>query len=411
MQLDISNGVILDKYKPYTVNYKNRYEVYYGGAGSGKSYFVTQKILVKCLTDKRKILVVRKVGATLRDSVWQLFLDIIGDWELYNLVKINKSEFSITFLHNDSKILCKGLDDPEKIKSIAGITDIWIEEATELKEEDFMQLDLRMRSTADSQQIYLSFNPVSKVNWVYRKWFADKTIKHKNTLILKSTYKDNNRLPKEYIEQLENKINNNPYWYKVYALGEFATLDKLVFNNFEIKDFDKKIKGKHIVGMDFGFTNDPSTIIDSVVDDKNKIIYVCNEYFAEGKTNDELAKQVKDMGLSKSIIYADSAEQKSIEEIKRYGIYNIHPAKKGPDSVIHGIQSLQQYKIIIHPSCEQIAIEFNNYTWQKDKKTDEYINKPIDDYNHGIDALRYSLQCLTNTVNVLDKDYIFGGKL
>ena len=409
MQLNLSNGVILDKYKPYLQDYNNRCEVYYGGAGSGKSYFISQKILLKCLMEKRKVLTIRKVGATLRDSVWQLFLDIIDQWQLNKIVKLNKSEFSITFMHNDSKILCKGLDDPEKIKSIAGITDIWIEEATELKESDFMQLDLRLRSKAKNQQIYISFNPVSKANWVYKKWFETPNEYYDNTFILKTTYKDNDKLPYDYVKQLEDKINNNPYWHKVYALGEFATLDKLVFNNFEIKDFDKKIKGKHIVGIDFGFTNDPSTIIDSVLDEQNKTIYICNEYFAQGKTNDELAQVIKDMGLAKSTIFADSAEQKSIEEIKRFGIYNIHPAKKGPDSIRQGIQKLQQYKIIIHPTCEQIAIEMNNYTWQRDKSSNEYINKPIDAYNHGIDALRYSLQCIQNTISTVDKNYIFGG--
>jgi phage terminase large subunit len=149
--------------------------------------------------------------------------------------------------------------------------------------------------------------------------------------------------------------------------------------------------------MDFGFVNDVSTVVASIIDEANKRIYVFKEWGATNKTNDELAAIISSLGFSKSVIVADSAEQKSIEEIKRLGVTRIKPCVKGPDSIIHGIQRLQQYEIIIHPSCVELLVEMDNYAWIKDKKTGEYVNKPQDAFNHYIDALRYSLQCVDNS--------------
>ena len=298
-------------------------------------------------------------------------------------------------LPNGSMFLFKGLDDSEKIKSITDITDIFCEEATELLEDDFTQLDLRLRALEDDLQIIVSFNPVSKVNWVYRKWFADKDKVYENTLILHTTYKNNKFLPESYIKALEEKQRTNYVYYKIYALGEFATLDKLVFTNWKVKEFDHtQLDGELIVGLDFGFINDTSALVASILDEDAKKIYVFQEWGAKGKTNQELAAIIKNLGFAKSIIIADAAEQKSIEEIKREGVRRIKACTKGPDSIIHGIQELQNYEIIVHPDCEEIKVEFENYSWQKDKQTGLYINKPIDAFNHYIDALRYSLQCV-----------------
>ena len=152
--------------------------------------------------------------------------------------------------------------------------------------------------------------------------------------------------------------------------------------------------GELCIGLDFGFVNDISALVASIVDDENKRIYIFQEWGDTNKTNEELAKVISSLGFAKSSIIADAAEPKSIEEIKRKGINRIRACTKGPDSIVHGIQKLQQYEIIVHPKCEGIITEFENYSWQKDKKTNEYINKPIDSFNHFIDALRYSLQCI-----------------
>lgn len=402
INLNINKKVFNEVYFPYLNKYADRYEVYYGGAGSGKSVFVCQKIIVKACISKRKVLVIRKFATTLKDSVFQLFLDILKKWQLYSYCKVNLSTYTIT-LPNGSVFLFKGLDDREKIKSITDITDIWCEEATELAEDDFTQLDLRLRANVANLQLFLSFNPVSKVNWVYRKWFAEKKT-YKNTMILHTTYKDNRFLPADYIAALEEKQKSNYTYYKIYALGEFCTLDKLVFTNWRTAEFNHaEIKGSLLVGLDFGFINDTSALVASVLDEVNKKIYIFKEWGDTGKTNQELAAVIKALGFSKSVIIADSAEQKSIAEIKKEGIIKIKESKKGKDSIIYGIQKLQNYEIIVHPLCRGIITEFENYSWKKDKNTGLYINEPIDMFNHYIDALRYSLQCVTTklkTANV-----------
>nr|DAJ70454.1 MAG TPA: terminase large subunit [Caudoviricetes sp.] len=171
INIKLSKKLFNETYYPYLLDYKHRYEVYYGGAGSGKSVFVAQKLIFKALNQKRKILVIRKVGTTLKDSVFQLINDTLKEWKIYNLCQVNLSTYTIT-LPNDSVFLFKGLDDREKIKSITDITDIWCEEATELAEDDYTQLDLRLRALKPDLQLICSFNPVSKANWVYKKWFA-----------------------------------------------------------------------------------------------------------------------------------------------------------------------------------------------------------------------------------------------
>lgn len=325
-------------------------------------------------------------------------------FNVYNDCIINLTTYTIT-LPNGSIILCKGLSDSERIKSIVGLTDLWIEEATEINLDEFTQLDLRLRAMDDDLQIFLSFNPVSKLNWVFKKWFADDVIVGDDTLILRTTYRDNNFLPAAYIKALEDKAKSNPNYYRVYTLGEFVTLDKLVFYNWRVEEFNHtEIKGQLLIGMDFGFINDISAIVSSLLDEENKKIYVFREWGDTGKTNQELTAVIKALGFSKSVIVADSAEQKSIEEIKRAGVPKIRPAKKGKDSIIHGIQRLQNYEIIIHPTCEGIKTELENYTWKKDKATGEYTNEPIDLYNHYIDALRYSLQCAVARVKTMDKN-------
>lgn len=389
IKLNIARSLFNDAYYPYLFDYSNRYEVYYGRAGSGKSVFITQKILCKACTSKRKVLVIRKYATTLKDSVFQLFVDQLKKWKIYKFCKVNMSTYTIT-LPNESVLLFKGLDDPEKIKSITDITDIWCEECSELSLDEFTQLDLRLRAQSGNLQIFVSFNPVSKQNFVYQKWFANGT--PDNTFVLHTTYKDNKFLPKEYIDALLEKQKSNPTYYKIYALGEFCTLDKLVYYNWKVEDFDHtQIKGKLLVGLDFGYTNDPTALVASVMTDKK--IYIFREWVDTNKTNPQIAQVIKSLGLQKSTIICDSAEPKSIQELRQNGVYAARESTKGPDSIIHGIQKLWEYEIIVHPSCTETITEFENYAWQKDKTTGEYINKPIDQFNHCMDALRYSLQC------------------
>ena len=413
MKLIIHKNIFNDIYLPHLKDFTKRYEVYYGGAGSGKSYFVAQKLVIKALTDRRKVLVLRKVGRTVKNSVFQLILDTLDLFHIKDKCKINKTDFSIE-LPNGSIFLCSGLDDPEKIKSIAGLTDAWLEEATEFTQDDFNQIDLRIRDPlAKDQQLILSFNPVSKASWCYLQFFAENPELDEfrsKVEIVKSNYTNNPHLPQAYVDSLLLLKATNPVYYGIYALGDFGSLDKLVYSNWQKFEFNKEdIKGDLIIGLDFGYTNDPTALVAAIVNAEENRIYVFKEWGGTGLLNDDIAKNIIDFGFAKSIIKADSAEQKSIDEIKRAGVLRISPCTKGQGSILQGIQKLQQYELVIHPDCKEILNELQNYAWEKDKQTNEYINKPIDKYNHYLDALRYALQCLDERVPLrsMDKKMLF----
>lgn len=413
MKLVIHKNIFNDIYLPHLTDFSKRYEVYYGGAGSGKSYFVAEKLVVKALTDRRKVLVLRKVGRTVKNSVFQLILDTLDLLKIKDKCKINKTDFSIE-LPNGSVFLCSGLDDPEKIKSIAGLTDAWLEEATEFTQDDFNQIDLRIRDPfAKNQQLILSFNPVSKASWTYLQFFAENPELDEfrsKVEIVKSNYTHNPHLPQAYVDSLLLLKATNPVYYGIYALGDFGSLDKLVYSNWQKFDFNKEdIKGDLIIGLDFGYTNDPTALVAAIVNHEENRIYVFQEWGGTGLLNDEIAQAIKDLGFAKSVIKADSAEQKSIDEIKRAGVYRISPCVKGQGSVLQGIQKLQQYEICVHPDCKETLNELQNYCWEKDKQTNEYINKPVDKYNHYLDSLRYAMQCLDERIPLrsMDKKMLF----
>ena len=279
--------------------------------------------------------------------------------------KVNRTDFTIE-LYNGSSFLFAGLDDPEKIKSITGLTDAWLEEATEFSVDDFSQIDLRIRhETAKDQMVILSFNPVSKANWCYKNFFSPDADKEflKKCKIVKTTYLDNPHLPQTYIDTLLLLEKTNPAYYKIYCLGEFGSLEKLIYNNWQVMDFNAdKIKGQLMCGLDFGYTNDPSAFVASLLVPEEQRIYVFKEWGGTGYLNDEIAKSIKEMGFAKSLICADSSENKSIDEIKRAGIRRIFPCAKGKGSILQGIQKLQQYELIIHPSCEALIEELQNYS-------------------------------------------------
>lgn len=403
IKLNIKSSVFLPVYQPYIQDYSYRYNVYYGGRGSGKSIFIHQKLLIKGLKEKRTILLMRKYGTTLKFSVWKELKEAVARFNLTKYFVFYESDYSAVCKLNGTVFKCLGLDDAEKIKGFSEVSDVLLEEATEFTVEDFELIDGTVRSIGYDLplQLYFLFNPVSKVNWVYKYFGFDTGIVPPNTFILKTTYLDNPHLSKDYIERMENMKLTNPTRWKIEALGDFVSLDRLVYNNWRVEEFDNtKTPGELCLGLDFGYVNDVSALTASLLDEENKKIYVFKEWGDTGKTNEELAAIISSMGFSKSTIIADSAEMKSIEEIRRKGIQRIKPAVKGPDSILHGIQKLQQYQLIIHPSCVETITELENYSWQKDKKTNEYINKPIDNFNHYLDSLRYSIQCVDKTKKI-----------
>lgn len=312
MKIIVHPNIFNKVYLPHLENWDKRYQVYYGGAGSGKSHFVAQALVYKALKGCRKILVLRKVNRTTKASTFQLLLDTLAQFQISEYCKINRTDFTIT-LPNGSQFLCMGLDDPEKIKSIVGLTDAWLEEATEFTADDFSQVDLRVRHpSAPNQNLYLSFNPVSKANWCYLRFFADDPKLadfRKNVEVIHTNYKDNPHLPQSYIDALLMMKATNEVYYNIYALGEFGSLDKLVYNNWQKSDFDyKKIKGNLLCGLDFGYTNDPTAFVASILCEAEKRIYIFSEWGGIGFLNNEIADGIKSKGFSKALIIADSAE-------------------------------------------------------------------------------------------------------
>lgn len=389
-------------------DYKSFTEVHYGGASSGKSHGVVQKVVLKALKDwqyPRKVLWLRKVGATVKDSIFEDVKSCLVDFRIYDQCKVNHSEYRIE-LPNGAQFLFKGLDNSEKIKSIKGISDIVMEEASEFTLDDYTQLTLRLRDRKHKdKQIYLMFNPVSKANWVYKTFFIRKP---SNTTVYQSTYKDNRFLDELTKENIEELAERNPAYYKIYALGEFATLDKLVFPKYTktVINRESVMELPSYFGLDFGYVNDPSAFLHVKIDEDNKKLYIMSEYVKKQLLNDQIAKIITNLGYSKETIYADSAEQKSVAELRKHGLRNVIAVKKWPDSVINGIQYILQYEIIVDESCVKTIEEFENYTWKKDKQTNEYINEPCDSYNHCIDAIRYALSTIifkTRKEKLIDK--------
>jgi phage terminase large subunit len=380
-------------------DYETKLAVHYGGGSSGKSHGVYQKYVYKALKQwsiPRHVVVWRKVGATLRDSSFQHVKDVLAQFQILEYCKIHDTSMTIT-LPNGAQFQFKGIDSSEKIKSLKGVSDNIIEEATELNADDFTQIILRTRDkTHKYRQTSLMFNPVSKLNWVYKYFFLQPVDVHGAT-IYQSTYKDNRFIDQDTVDNLERLKNRNPAYYRIYALGEFATLDKLVFPVYEKRLISKdEVATLPIyLGLDFGFINDPSALAILRYDEPNKTVYVTDEYVKENLLNDQIASAITVLGYSKEIIHADSAEQKSIEEIRRAGIARIQAVKKGPDSIIQGIQWLQQNKIVVSELCFKTIEELENYTWKKDKATQEYTNEPVDSYNHSIDAIRYAISELS----------------
>ncbi|MCK4025904.1 PBSX family phage terminase large subunit [Streptococcus iners] len=375
-------------------DYSTFTEVHYGGASSGKSHGVIQKVVFKACQDwkhPRKILFLRKVGATVYDSIFEDVKQCLDYFQILDKCKVNNSAYRIE-LPNGAQFIFKGLDNPEKIKSIKGISDVVMEEASEFTLDDYTQLTLRLRDKKHKmKQIFLMFNPVSKVNWVYNAFFVKKP---KNTVVYQTTYKDNRFLDKITRENIEELANRNEAYYKIYALGEFATLDKLVFPKYEKKLLNKD-NMRHLpsyFGLDYGFINDPSAFLHVKIDDENRKLYIMEEYVRKNLTNDKISEVIQSLGYAKEEIRADSAEKKSNQELRNSGIPRIIDAKKGPGSVMQGIQYILQYDIVVDERCVKTIEELENYTWKKDKATNEYINEPVDSYNHCLDAVRYAIQ-------------------
>ena len=382
-------------------NFKGRYRVVKGSRGSKKSTTISMWIIYNMMKyPLANTLVVRRVFNTHKDSTYTQLKWASNNLGVSHLWKFSKSPLEATYIPTGQKILFRGLDDPMSITSITvehgHLCWCWFEEAFQvMNEDDFNKIDMSIRGEMPPgyfKQITLSFNPWSEKHWLKRRFFD---IKDDDILASTTTYKCNEYLGEDDIQVFEKMKLNNPRRYNIEGLGNWGIAEGLVYENFEelefnIEDIKRRNNIKSAFGLDFGYTNDPTAFICTLVDLDNKEIYIFDEHYQKAMTNKMISDMIKYKGYSKEMIIADSSEPKSIDDIQRNGIYRILPAKKGKDSILNGIQFIQDFKIYVHPKCENTIVELSNYVWSN--KEGVNINKPIDEYNHLMDALRYALE-------------------
>jgi phage terminase large subunit len=398
--VEIHPEVFNDAYIPHLTN-TARTQIFYGGSGSGKSVFLAQRCVFDLMQGGRNYLVVRQVGRTIRGSVFTEIVRVISQWGLIGLFTINKSDMLIT-CRNGFQIIFAGLDDAEKLKSLTpakgAITDIWAEEATECERDTIKQLYKRQRGGDSSiaKRLTMSFNPILQSHWIYEDYFKGISLTDTQTSyqspdlsILKTWYIHNRFLTPEDVQDLTKETDS--YYYQVYTLGNWGVLGNVIFTNWRVEDLSEMREQftNHRHGLDFGFSSDPAALVVSHYDTKRKTIYIFDELYEKGLTNNLLAAEaVKKIGHG--LVICDSSEPKSIRELNDCGI-NAVGASKGKDSVIYGIQWLQQQTIIVDASCVNMKNELTQYHWKEDKNG-VAMRQPIDKHNHLIDALRYAYE-------------------
>lgn len=356
-----------------------RINVVYGGAGSGKSFSVAQHLLKKFLMEKdKKILITRKTLPSLKITAWSLILERLREWGIP--VEINKSELTIKFGNNE--ILAKSLDDPEKIKSFEA-NYIWIEEATELDKEDLDQLDLRLRRESKDgvpNQIFLTFNPIDAFHWCITTLIQGN---RDDVAVHHSTYKDNPFCTLEYAKRLEDFINQDENFYRIYTLGEPGVLENVIYKNYCSAPFPSILNDEPFYGLDFGFNN-PSCLIQCII--RDMVPYVKELIYESHLTNSDLIDRMKEFKIGSSApVYCDAAEPQRIEELNKAGFWAV-PADK---SVKDGIDYVKRYRIHISPDSPNTLAEIRAYSYRK--KGEQVIDEPVKFRDHAMDAIRYAL--------------------
>ena len=390
VQLNLKKSLFTPKFFPYLTDYSHRWEMYMGSAGSAKSYFITQKLIVRAVNQPIRILVCRRYATTLRNTCFSLFKEILAKWKLTPYVKINESDFRIRFTHNGSEILFIGLDDETKLLSLNNIGAIFIEEAFEVPQAIVEQLNLRLRGKTENQQILLAWNPISKDSWLYNFSVVNPP---ENSIFIHSTFRDNPFLNAEYVAALEELYTRNPQKARIFCDGEWGINDEgLVLKNWITEEFNPMELAatglQHRAGCDLGFV-DKTAVIDSLYDAENRTIYVFNEFYKSGCQLDEVVEAIREMQLTKTKLYVDAAEPRTIQFFRKEGL-NAVASAKGRDSVRSGIEFLKNHKIVVHPSCKNFIHELENFSYIKSKQTGEFTNDTTHEYSHAIDACRYA---------------------
>lgn len=397
INLNLKKSLFVPKFFPLLLDYSHRWEVYMGSAGSSKSYFITQKIIVRCCREKIKVLVCRRTATTLRNTCFSLFKDILAKWKIAPYVKVRETDFNIKF-PNGSEIIFMGLDEETKLLSLNNIGAIFIEEAFEVPKPIVEQLNLRLRGNTKNQQIYMAFNPISKNHWLYDFCEVNPP---SNFIYTHSTFRDNPFLNAEYVASLEELYKRNPAKARVFCDGQWGVdAEGLVITNWRKQEFDAMELAasglEHRAGCDLGWI-DKTAVIDTLYDKQNKIIYVFNEFYKSGCQLSEIASAIGAMNLKKTKLYVDAAEPRSIQFFKQEGI-NATACAKGKDSVKAGLMFLQDNLIIVHPKCQNFITELENFSYIKSKLTGEYTEDTTHEWSHAIDACRYAYSDIyTNT--------------
>lgn len=384
--------------------FKGRYRVCKGSRASKKSKTTALNNITRIMEyPQANLLCVRKTYRTLKDSCftelkWAIHrLGVDAWWD------IKESPLEMTYRPTGQKILFRGLDDPLKVTSITVEVGVlcwlWIEEAYEISSEnDFDTLDESIRGEVPPglfKQITLTFNPWNEHHWIKHRFFD--AAPDPDILAMTTNYTCNEWLDAADKKVFETMKQNNPRRYRVAGLGDWGIVDGLVYENWEERLFSidevRKTPGvKSAFGLDFGYTNDPTALFCGLIDIRSKTLWVFDEIYKTGMSNEDIANAVTAAGYAKERIRADSAEPKSIDRLYALGLKHIRKARKGKDSINNGIDFIQDYKIFIHPKCVNFLTEIGNYTWDTDTKTGKKLNRPIDDFNHLMDAMRYALE-------------------
>ena len=384
-------------------NFKGRYRVCKGSRASKKSKTTALNIIKRMMEyPESNTLVVRKVYRTLKDSCFTELKWAIHRLGVDSFWEIKESPLEMTFKPTGQKIYFRGLDDPLKVASITVTVGMlswgWIEEAYEItNENDFNMLDESIRGVCPPglfKQWTLTFNPWNEHHWIKKRFFDAPP--DPDILAMTTNYTCNEWLDEADRKVFETMKLNNPRRFRVAGLGDWGIVDGLVYENWKEQAFDpaeiSKVSGvRSAFGLDFGYTNDPSALFCGLVSTSAKTIWVFDELYQQALTNRMIAEKITAMGYGKERIRADSAEPKSIDELRNAGLVHIRPARKGRDSINNGIQFIQDYHLIIHPRCVNFLTEISNYTWDVDKAGNKQ-NRPIDDFNHLMDAMRYALE-------------------
>ena len=391
-------------------NFRGRYRVVKGSRASKKSKTTALWYIYNLMKyPEANLLVVRKTFRTLKDSCFTDLKWAVHRWGVDHLWNFTLSPLEATYIPTGQKIYFRGLDDPLKVTSIAVdkgcLCWMWLEEAYEImSESDFDMLDESIRGSTPEglfKQITITLNPWNEHHWIKKRFFDSYD---PDTLALTTNYLCNEWLDKSDLAVFERMKTNNPRRYQVAGLGNWGIVEGLIYENWKEeayslitrKEAQEGRKGvirdnlKTVCGLDFGYTNDPTAFVIALLDRDNSRLYIYDEFYEKGLSNKAIAERIKELGYRKERITADSAEPKSIDELKTYGL-NVKGAVKGKDSIVHGIQWIQDLEIIIHPRCVNFLTEISNYTWDTDR-FGKKLNVPIDDFNHLMDAMRYAVE-------------------